>query len=173
MVSIHNHARAVAFSCNDEYDDAPTATLFFLFSFLRGIECASSQYPAVGIRTSFSKEDFIRSTTCEIAVDPAEYFGCTPPPSSSSSQSPSAQPSSLPSSLPSSNEPSNHPTFECIPKPNRCDIGDVCCGTAVCQGGFCRTMPTTNTSKEPLKVARQSFGGIRGSIGYTSIPEQP
>lgn len=141
----------------------------------RGIDCASSQYPAVGIRTTSSssneEEDdgtsFLRTKTCEIAIHPPTYFSC------GGSQTEQEIPSSdQPSNAPSTSASSSSSAMTCIEKPNRCDITlDSCCGTATCQSGFCRTLPTF-TTKDTLKVAgKQSFGGgIRGTAanGYDS-----
>lgn len=167
----------------------------------RGIGCGSTKYPAVGIRTSASIDDFVRTKTCEIAIDPPSYFEC-PVISENPSRAPSKTPTHVPSYphtiAPVSNSPSKQPslqpsalsvqqgvtfpptkvrlqteepTLQCISKPNPCSSGDVCCGSAVCSGGFCRTLPAYKP-KDDLKITRAKIGSIRGSFVGPPSPNE-
>jgi len=97
-------------------------------------------------------------------------------PTAVSSQGPTALPSASPSAVPSTSFPSSSPTT-CIVRANPCSSsgGDVCCGTDVCQGGFCRLIPNVSKQsgyqdKNDLKLTRDySISGVRGGSSFQSI----
>eukprot|EP00526_Cylindrotheca_closterium_P011252 CAMPEP_0113640816 /NCGR_PEP_ID=MMETSP0017_2-20120614/21423_1 /TAXON_ID=2856 /ORGANISM="Cylindrotheca closterium" /LENGTH=493 /DNA_ID=CAMNT_0000552119 /DNA_START=372 /DNA_END=1853 /DNA_ORIENTATION=- /assembly_acc=CAM_ASM_000147 len=87
-------------------------------------------------------------------------------PTVTSSGTPTTTPSVVASEMPSTPFPSSSPTT-CIARANSCstDGGDVCCGTDVCQGGFCRLIPDTSKQsgyKDDLKLTRATNSGVRG-----------
>ncbi|CAJ1956715.1 unnamed protein product [Cylindrotheca closterium] len=100
-----------------------------------------------------------------------------------SSRKPSSPPSIVPSEMPSTPFPTSSP-ITCVARANSCTTGgDVCCGTDVCQGGFCRLIPSTSKQsgyKNDLKLTRATNSGVRGgsfqSVGIAipdSGPEEP
>eukprot|EP00980_Cylindrotheca_fusiformis_P006100 scaffold1311_cov99-Cylindrotheca_fusiformis.AAC.17 len=107
-------------------------------------------------------------------------------PSDSTSNSPSQVISLAPTNTPSlsptkdNNNNNNSTSSECIEKPNRCNAlleEDICCGSAICQGGYCRSLPIGSTPKDEFKVkthSRTGGGGVRGSASGTStLPNGP